>query len=271
MRDRATSPLLGAFVLSWIAWNYKFILAILVYMPLEAKFQFIEQTLYPSIWVSLLRLFLGPLVTALAFLFIYPYPAAKVFEFWRTKQKELRDIRLRIEDEALLTLDESKRIRRQVVEIQSDYEKQIRNKENEIENLKQSLSDEQDRIEKLNEDLANASSPKFTAEAGVKAASDVVIKEAILKQPYKLVFNPKKGKPGQKLMLFGSDGKILEGDNNNESSWAIKNGKLELIQSDGEVHSRFNFDTNTKVFTHTNDSDTKSIKGQYLTPEPGAT
>lgn len=194
-----------------------------------------------------------------------------MFEFWRKKQKELRDIRLRIEDESLLTLDESKRIRRQVVEIQSDYENQIRKNENEVEILKQSLSDAQEKLEIMEEDLSNASGPRYVIEGRGTSASEIEMKEAILGQPYKLVFNSKKGKSGEKLMLFGSNGKILEGNNQNESSWRIENGKLELIQTDGQVHSRFNFDLHTKVFTHTNDNDTKSTKGQYLVPEPSAT
>lgn len=48
MRDRATSPLLGAFMISWMGWNYKFILVILAYIPLKDKFELIEEVLYPS-------------------------------------------------------------------------------------------------------------------------------------------------------------------------------------------------------------------------------
>lgn len=270
LRDRTTSPLLGAFLISWIIWNYKLVLTLLSYIPLYEKIGYIEGTLYAD-WIhNSLYLFLGPLISSVLFLFIYPFPAAFVFEFWRKKQKELRDIKLKIEDESLLTLEESKRIRRQVIDIQSDYEDQIRKNQEEIENLKNALSESQQETEKAHEELNSVSSAVFTGNAEVTPASDSEVTSAITSSPYRLVFNPKKGKAGSKLMLFGPEGKIIEGSNSNESSWRVNNGKLELIQVDGLIHSRFNFDRPTQVFTHTNDDDTKSTRGQYLAPEPDA-
>ncbi len=99
IQDRAVSPLFGAFVISWSLWNYKFILAILAFIPLAEKISFIEQVLYPELCRSIVFLGAGPILTSLGFIFGYPYPARLVFRFWRQKQKELRDIRLSIENE----------------------------------------------------------------------------------------------------------------------------------------------------------------------------
>lgn len=270
LRDRTTSPLLGAFLISWAIWNYKCVLALLSYIPLEEKIAFIEGTLYTEWLLNVIYLFLGPLTTSVLFLFLYPYPAAKVFEFWRKKQKELRDIKQQIEEESLLTLEESKRIRRQVIEIQSDYEEQLRKNQQEIENLKEALTESQEDMEKAYEEMNSVKSAVFTGNADVAPASQAEVMNAIMGVPYRLVFNPAKGKAGSKLMLFGPEGKIIEGSNSNESSWRVTDGKLELLQSDGLVHSRFNFDRPTKIFTHTNDNDTRSTRGQYLTPDHDA-
>jgi hypothetical protein len=76
-----------------------------------------------------------------------------------------------------------------------------------------------------------------------------------------LVFRP----PDQfKPISFLSDGKVGDGQNQNEHTWRIRNGKLELLQEDGHVHSRFKFDKKTMRFTHTNELDTLSVRSQII-------
>ncbi|SDA56957.1 hypothetical protein SAMN03159475_1902 [Pseudomonas sp. NFPP33] len=270
IQDRAVSPLFGAFVISWSFWNYKLILAILAFIPLDEKISFIETILYPDIWQSILFLGLGPLLTSLAFLFLYPYPARIVFRFWRQRQKELRDIRLSIENESLLTLEESKRIRRQVIEIQSDYDQQIRKLEEELERYRGELAKRDKELGELHEELSASKATESVVAPQSATASDSEISEAIRRRPYRLQFNPKRGINGSKIMMFGPDGKILEGSNDNEFSWRTFNGRLEFLNKEGKVFSRFNFDPTSNLFLHTNDPDTLSIKGQYLVPEPSA-
>lgn len=269
IQDRAVSPLWGAFVISWAIWNYKLILAILAFMPLDEKISFIDQVLYTNIWRNSLFLGIGPLVTSLAFLFLYPYPAKVVFRFWRGKQKELRDIRLDIENESLLTLEESKRIRRHILEMQADYDQQIRTNEEELERYRNELAKKDKELKELKENFSAVISNEQRPLKNI-AISDNEISDVVRKQPYRLQFNPKKGRNGSKIMMFGPDGKIVEGGNDNEYSWRAANGKLELLNKAGKVFSRFNLDLPTNLFLHANDLDTLSIKNQYMTPEPTA-
>lgn len=82
-----------------------------------------------------------------------------------------------------------------------------------------------------------------------------------------LVFNPpNRSKP----ITFLPSGSVGEGQNKNEYSWRVAAGKLELVQADGRVHSRFVFNSRTTSFLHTNDQDTLSIKGQFIVPADGA-
>jgi hypothetical protein len=72
-------------------------------------------------------------------------------------------------------------------------------------------------------------------------------------------------------MMFGPAGKILEGANNNEHSWQVVDGKLELVQADGRVHTRFTYHPRGQLFIDTNDSDTGSrIKRKFMIPEQDA-
>lgn len=92
------------------------------------------------------------------------------------------------------------------------------------------------------------------------------LEELIQSRPWRLVFNPPHR---SKLITFLPDGQIGEGQNKNEYSWRLRDGHLELVQEDGRVHSRFVFHQRNSAFTHTNDADTLSIKGQYIIPEHG--
>jgi len=91
------------------------------------------------------------------------------------------------------------------------------------------------------------------------------IEEILLSQPYRLIFNPQANR--SKRIVFGSDGLITEGNNKNEHKWRVSKGRLELIQLDGRVHSRFAYDDKEGVLRHTNDSDTLSIPNQMIIPE----
>jgi len=86
--------------------------------------------------------------------------------------------------------------------------------------------------------------------------------DIVIKNKWRLVFNPSTGR--SKLMRFDKNGVIRDGKNNNESSWKIQNKMLEIFNYEGEIFSRFTFETKTYRFIHTNDEDTKSIRGQYM-------
>lgn len=91
------------------------------------------------------------------------------------------------------------------------------------------------------------------------------LRETILRRRFRFVFNPKTGQ--NKVLTFLPDGKIGEGSNSNEAKWRIQNGRLEIYNGQDELYSRFILLGNLNTLHHTNDPDTKSIKGQYMTVE----
>lgn len=89
-----------------------------------------------------------------------------------------------------------------------------------------------------------------------------VLFQMLTSRRWTLVFDPKNS--GQKEISFEPDGAIGIGSNNNEYSWKIRNGLLEIYNSHKQLYSRFRFNDNDGEFQHTNDDDTLSIRSQRI-------
>jgi hypothetical protein len=98
-----------------------------------------------------------------------------------------------------------------------------------------------------------------------KLPLDSKIEDIITSRPFRLIFNPTTKR--SKKIVFRPGGLIVEGNNKKEHSWRVVSDKLELINLDGNVFSRFSYDKKEKIFKHTNEEDTLSIRDQYIVPE----
>lgn len=139
VKERLASPLIGAFAISWFFWNYKFVVILLSKESVLKSFEMINDLIYPDGWAIFWRGVFAPLVTSIAYIFIYPYPAKFVYEFNRKRQKELLEIKRKIEEETPLTLEESRRIRRETDRRISEINQVIDGKDREIDRLKEEL------------------------------------------------------------------------------------------------------------------------------------
>ena len=138
--ERTASPLFVTFAASWSLWNYRLILAVLSSAELEMKLARLDK-LVPIEWYERAWQFgIGPLATCLAFLFIYPFPARWVYQFWQTQQKILKETRQKIEDETPLTLAEARQIRTQFRELELRYKKDTDEKDASLNDLRTRLS-----------------------------------------------------------------------------------------------------------------------------------
>lgn len=99
------------------------------------------------------------------------------------------------------------------------------------------------------------------------AVSDIDLRRIIVGRRFRLYHNPKIGPERSKTITFDPNGTLGIGANSNEHAWRIKHGKLEIVQADGRVHSRFNYLPDSDLFVHTGEKDTKSARGQYIVPE----
>jgi hypothetical protein len=149
---------------------------------------------------------------------------------------------------------------------QSHFPELVRKQFNEL--LKQEQGNKDNT--KLIEELASKFHVKLI-DAVREEENDGLVK-TIVNNKWRLFFNPAKGAGASKIMRFDKGGIILEGKNDNESTWRIQNDHLELVDSDGKVHGRFKYDSKNSRFNHTNDPDTgailkHSIRDQYLVVE----
>jgi hypothetical protein len=104
--------------------------------------------------------------------------------------------------------------------------------------------------------------PRLELQKPVTNSSEM--EQILLSRPFRLVYNPPKY---SKRIVFAQGGQIVEGNNKNEHSWRLVRNKLELVQLDGHIHSRFAYVPDEGVFRHTNDPDTRSIRNQYIVPD----
>jgi hypothetical protein len=94
------------------------------------------------------------------------------------------------------------------------------------------------------------------------------LKQLLLKNKFRLFFDPRvSGMSKTKIIRFGKEGQVSEGQNRNENSWRMDRHFLEFLNSKGQVYSRFYYSTIDRKFYHTNDPDTRSVKGQYMIHE----
>jgi hypothetical protein len=117
--ERVSSPLLGAFAISWVAWNYRFIFVLISSMPVAERFAYIDSNIFDSYQNIFLHGTLYPLLTTLSLIFIYPVPAKFVYEYWRKRQRELKEIQQRIDDETPLTREEARELRHETLKCQT--------------------------------------------------------------------------------------------------------------------------------------------------------
>lgn len=146
--ERVSSPLLASFCLSWVAWNYRLVVVLLSSVPFAEKFSYIDAHIFPTFQHLILQGSIYPLATALFLIFVYPIPAKHVYEYVRKRQRELKEIQQRIDDETPLSKEEAREIRREALKASLEFEKEIQSKSGEITRLKE-LIEELQKVEPI--------------------------------------------------------------------------------------------------------------------------
>jgi predicted DNA-binding transcriptional regulator len=140
--ERLASPLIGSFVVSWCLWNYKFLVILFSSASVSQTFRLIESLVFPDVGAILLRGIILPLLTSFAYIFAYPYPAKFVDGFTRRRQKEILELRRAIENETPLTLEESRRLRAEMLEAEEKHR-------GELDRMAQELARAREELEKF--------------------------------------------------------------------------------------------------------------------------
>lgn len=239
--SRTSSPLFGALGISWLVWNHRLLFVLFADKPVSWRFAYIDVHLYPDTWRFVAYNVVGPVASALFYLYVFPYPAREVFKFTLKKKRELNELANEIEGQRLLTVDEGQVLRRQIDEAAAQRA-QLVESANDIEKTMKGAN------EALAKKLREAEAEVARARAeGITSRPDQAparIREFLTSRPFILIFNLRVPREkGSKRMMFSRDGSIPMGSNENEHDWRVNaQGELEFTNHEGEVHSRFRFD-----------------------------
>jgi hypothetical protein len=116
----------------------------------------IDTVLYPDAWTLWLHRLIGPLVTCLLYVFVYPYPERWAFSWAKKKQRDLKTIQASLDSDVPLTPEQSRELRlkckKAVEETQSivaEHEGKVASFSVELSQLKAQLSQKDEQIERL--------------------------------------------------------------------------------------------------------------------------
>lgn len=146
--SRATSPLMGSFIISWCIYNYKLIMLIASNEKVLEKYEIIDNTLYPQKCLIsacsdniFIQSSLIPIIATLIFIYAYPIFAEPIFKYARGKQKNIANLKKKIDGDALLTVQQGRNLREEIDKLEESSEKEILRKDREIERLKDQLQE----------------------------------------------------------------------------------------------------------------------------------
>jgi hypothetical protein len=109
--SRMRSPLVGAFVLSWMVWNHRVLFVLFSDMKVGKKFDFIDIDLYPSLADFWIMNALWPSLSAIGYIFLVP-PFTRLVHRWNLYRRRLsHEDEVRSEGLKVLPVEEGKRLR----------------------------------------------------------------------------------------------------------------------------------------------------------------
>lgn len=142
LHDRTSSPLAGAFIVSWCVINYE--IPVLLFLGDDqpiTRIDNINNLAYVNWTNGPLHFFAYPLVSALFWIFLYPYPAKLAFKFSKARSEELIALKNEIEKKTLLTQEKSDEIRIQMENAKHEYVRSLESKDETIEALNRKISE----------------------------------------------------------------------------------------------------------------------------------
>jgi len=115
-KERATSPLLGAYVVAWSLFNYRFIMVLFSDMDIMEKFVWVDSSY--DYWEFGFRIVVGPVVSILLWLYLYPRLAIPYYSRWLTNQRELYRLRLQADAEKPISNEEASELRAKIIQLE---------------------------------------------------------------------------------------------------------------------------------------------------------
>jgi hypothetical protein len=197
--ERLSSPLVGSFLISWAIWNWKFLVILFSDTSVVSTFQLARTHSFPDVGATLTFGLLLPLASALVYIILYPYPYRWVLEYSLKQQRLAAQVRQRIEDETPLTVEESRRIRVELVNMDRAHRQAVADLNEEIARLNAALDSA--KAEQRKPIVARDKIVKPEAMSPVLTANELKVLE---------VLEAKGGKASHDAVLNGVEGQRIE-------------------------------------------------------------
>lgn len=137
--ERISSPLSGAFFLSWIVWNWKLIYYITVgddILNVKERIAFIDAN-----FINIQNNLVYPFASAVVLIVLYPLFSTKAYEAWISYKTWQRNIKNEAEKKRLLTYEQSYNLRLKLKNQEEEFEKIILEKDELNKSLRKRLDE----------------------------------------------------------------------------------------------------------------------------------
>lgn len=245
--SRFNSPFLGAFIVSWLAWNHRLIFVLFSSMTVDQRFHYIDERLYPTLTAFLLLNVGGPLLSALTYIFVMPWPTEWVHRWNLTRKSRLRNAELRAEGERLLSERESSELRAKMSA------------------LKETLAQERDSLARAGRNVL-ALRVKLSDRFDTKERN-LIFERYLKSQPFEV--DGETHRHFSSPWIFGPKGELVATMPGN-LYWNFDANGLSIFDADASLDSRpskvasFTFDQDRNLFVgHFEHHGALSLKGQH--------
>lgn len=139
LSERLTSPLMGAFVVTWSLWNFRTLMVVFSGEKVQTKFALIND-LHQNTWPSWTNGLIGPIATTLLYFYVYPIISKEIFRRSRLDERARLGIRRDVENETLLSVEDSRKLKEDYDSAYESHWTALTKKEVEIDRLNKALN-----------------------------------------------------------------------------------------------------------------------------------
>lgn len=137
LEERISNPFSSSFIISWLLWNYKFIVILFSKNTVTQTFLLIE-TEYPSINIYFLKFIVLPSLSAAFFIFLYPIASRWIYKYHLEQLNKINHIKIEIKGQRIITAATAQSMKQRYKEEISLLNRQVSDLIEEIEILKNS-------------------------------------------------------------------------------------------------------------------------------------
>lgn len=123
--QRLSSPLFGAFALSWLTINHKYLVILFSSEDIEKRISYAHEVAFPT-WKALwLNGAIYPILSAFGFLTLYPLLARLAYWWWEKQQIALKALKLDLNKQKPVNEEEHFKLVSQLDELERKHEERI--------------------------------------------------------------------------------------------------------------------------------------------------